>query len=79
MNFNSRGGTNMNVKLLTVTEAADLMRLRPSTVRKWVMLRRISCIRIGSRAVRISADEVERILREGLRPARGPLKTKDER
>lgn len=61
----------MNVKLLTVAEAAEALRIKPATIRAWVLRRRISSFRVG-RAVRIPADEIDRVLRNGLRPAREP-------
>ena len=62
----------MVTKLLTVQEAADAWRIKPGTVRAWVLRRKVNSFRVG-RAVRISAEEIERILRHGLRPARGPV------
>jgi len=57
------------MKLLTVAETAEALRIKPATVRAWVLRRKINSFRIG-RAVRISAEEIERILQDGLRPAR---------
>jgi excisionase family DNA binding protein len=56
-------------KLLTVQEAAEALRLQPATIRAMLLRRRINSIRVG-RAVRIAEAEVERVLREGLRPAK---------
>jgi excisionase family DNA binding protein len=61
----------MNCKLFTVAETAEALRIKPATVRAWVLRRKIGSFRVG-RAVRISAEEVERMLRDGLRPAKGP-------
>jgi excisionase family DNA binding protein len=63
----------MNCKLLTVAEAAEALHIRPSTVRSWVMRQRITSIRVG-RCVRISTDEVEKILLAGTRAASEPQK-----
>jgi excisionase family DNA binding protein len=60
----------MVAKLLTVVEAGEALRIKPATIRAWVLRRTITSFRVG-RAVRISTEEVERILRDGLRPARG--------
>jgi excisionase family DNA binding protein len=60
----------MNSKLLTVAEAAEALRIKPATVRAWVLRRKISSYRVG-RAVRIGAEEIERVLLNGLRPAIG--------
>jgi excisionase family DNA binding protein len=57
-------------RLLRVEEAADLLAVKPSTVRAWLLKRRIGSLRIGGRAVRIPAGEIERIIAEGTIPAR---------
>jgi excisionase family DNA binding protein len=61
----------MNTKqLLTVSEAAARLRLRETTIRSWVLTRRIGRVRVGRRAIRIPMEEVERLIREGNMPAR---------
>jgi excisionase family DNA binding protein len=60
----------MVTQLLTVAEAAEALRIKPATVRAWVLRRMINSFRIG-RSVRISVEEIDRVLRAGLRPARG--------
>ena len=58
-------------KLLTVQEAAEALRVKPATIRAWILRRaRINSVRVG-RAVRIPEAEIERLLRNGLRPAKG--------
>jgi excisionase family DNA binding protein len=57
-------------RLLRVEEAADLLAVKPSTVRAWLLRRRIGKVRIGLRAVRVPAREIERIISEGTIPAR---------
>ena len=59
----------MVTQLLTVAEAAEALRIKPATVRAWVLRRKINSFRIG-RSVRISVEEIDRVLRAGLRPAR---------
>jgi excisionase family DNA binding protein len=58
--------------LLTVTEAAEALCMKPATVRAWLLRRKITSYRVG-RSVRIAPEEVQRILRAGLRPAKRPL------
>ena len=58
------------VKLLTIQETAEALRMKVSTIRAWILRRKINSFRVG-RAVRISAEEIERVLHEGLRPAIG--------
>jgi len=55
--------------LLTVTQAAERLALKPSTVRKMVLERKIDVIRPSVRAVRIPESAVNRILELGFRPA----------
>ena len=57
-------------KLLTVPEAADRLKLQPSTIRKWIFQRRLAHVRIGRRAVRIREADVEKLIREGYAPAK---------
>ena len=56
--------------LLTVREVAQLLNLRESTVRAWLLRRRLAYTRVGKRAVRIFASEVDRVIDEGAVPAR---------
>ena len=58
-----------NQRVLTIPEAAERLGLKPSTVRKMVLERRIDVIRPSVRAVRIPESAVERILERGFRPA----------
>lgn len=39
-------------ELLTVEEAAALLRVKPSTLRHWAREGRIACLRLGPRATR---------------------------
>jgi excisionase family DNA binding protein len=59
----------MNLNLMTVAEVAQALRVKPATIRAWVLRRKINSYRVG-RAVRISAEEIERILSDGRRPAK---------
>lgn len=53
----------------TVSAAADELNVSVSTIRAWIAQRRIAFIRLG-RAIRIPAGEIERLLEDGLVPAR---------
>lgn len=57
-----------NNQLLTITEFATSMRIKPSCVRRWIRERRITIVHVG-RLVRIPASEVERIISAGTRRA----------
>ncbi len=54
--------------LLTVEEAATRLGLKPSTIRRRILERKIDYVKNG-RAVRIPAEKVERIIAKGYRPA----------
>jgi excisionase family DNA binding protein len=56
-------------RLLTISEVAARLRLKPSTIRKMVLERKIDVIRPSVRAVRIPESAVTRILERGFRPA----------
>jgi excisionase family DNA binding protein len=55
-------------QMLTLSQAAQLLGLKPVTLRAWAARRKITVQRLG-RAIRISANEVERLLEESLVPA----------
>lgn len=56
--------------LITVTEFAAALRIKPSCVRRWIREQRVTVVHVG-RLVRIPADEVTRIVRTGTRRAQG--------
>ena len=51
-------------RLLTTAEAADILRVKPKTVRAYVRAGRLSALRFG-RSLRIREDELEALLRSG--------------
>jgi excisionase family DNA binding protein len=53
-------------QLLKVDEFAAALGVRPSCIRRWILERRISSVKVG-RLVRIPALEIERMINEGLR------------
>lgn len=56
------------VSLLTVEEASKLTRLRSSTLRDWILHRRISVVKLGRR-VFIKRDEVVKLIDSSVVPA----------
>lgn len=58
-------------RLLTVFQAADALALKPATIRKMILQRRLPVVRIG-RAVRIKEGDVELIIKEGYQKAVDP-------
>ncbi len=60
-------------KLLSVREVADRLALKPSTIRRRILERRIAYVKIG-RAVRIPSEAVDRLIEEGWRePVKGGI------
>jgi len=53
----------MERKLLTVTETAEALRLKPQTLRVWVMNRRVPYVKLGSRVL-FELEEVEKLVNE---------------
>jgi excisionase family DNA binding protein len=49
--------------LLTVTEAARMLGLKETTVRDWILRRKIDYLKLGAKAIRIRREVVERFLR----------------
>ena len=56
-------------ELLTLPEASVLLRLRVSTLRAWVLRRRIPYVKVG-RLVRLRRSDVESLISNSLVPAR---------
>lgn len=52
----------------TIRQAARELNLSEFTVRSWVGQRKIGHLRLG-RSIRIPAEEIRRLLEDGLRPA----------
>jgi excisionase family DNA binding protein len=56
--------------LLNVNEFADLLNVKPATIRRWLLLRKISSTRIGGRLVRIPRGEAARLVDAGFCPSK---------
>lgn len=50
-------------KILTVDEAAEFLRLSPGYVQLLIRDGELKCYRIGSRAIRISMEQIEEYLK----------------
>jgi excisionase family DNA binding protein len=59
----------MSGKLLNVKEAAQLLGLKPASLRSWILRRKIEFVRVG-RAVRIPPEVIERFIERNTVPAR---------
>ena len=55
-------------KLLTVAEASEVWRVKPSTVRSWLLKRRVPFIKLGSR-VFLRMEDCQALIEAGFRPA----------
>lgn len=56
--------------LLSVEEAAADLAVKPATIRAWLLRRKIGCVRLSARCVRIPRSEVDRLIRENTVAAR---------
>ncbi|HEV2381816.1 MAG TPA: excisionase family DNA-binding protein [Terriglobia bacterium] len=56
-------------RLLSITEFAEALGVTVACCRRWILERRITFTKIG-RLVRIPATEVDRLVTEGLHPAK---------
>ena len=57
--------------LMTLDEASGLLRLKVSTLRAWVLRRRIPYVKVG-RLVRVRRADIERLIAASVVPARDP-------
>jgi len=56
--------------LLRVEEAADFLNVKPSTIRAWLLRRKLPKVRVGARAVRVPREALEKLIAENTVPAR---------
>jgi excisionase family DNA binding protein len=68
----------MQKSLLRVNEFAAELDVTVACIRRWILQRRIVIVKVG-RLVRIPAEELARVIRDGVRPASTPISTKCER
>lgn len=54
--------------LYDVRSAAAYLNLRESTIRKWILTRKLGSTRLG-RSVRIPKHELDKLIRQGFRPS----------
>ena len=65
------------MRLLTVAETAERLRVKIPTIRLWLALRKLEYVKL-SRAVRVPESEVERLIRDNTISARESRKKKPE-
>jgi excisionase family DNA binding protein len=56
-------------KLLTGVQVAEMLALKPVTIRQWIAKRKLASVRVGERAIRIPASEVVKLIERGFIPA----------
>ena len=56
--------------LLRVNEVSERLGVRPSTIRAWILHRRIAVVRVGKRAIRVKSSTVQEIVEAGTIPVR---------
>jgi excisionase family DNA binding protein len=57
-----------NSELLSIPEAAQLLRLQPSTIRSWVLKRKLPYLKLG-RLVRLRRADIEALINRSVVPA----------
>lgn len=55
--------------LLSVPQFANALGAKPSCIRRWILLRKITSVKVG-RLIRIPSSEIVRLVNQGIRPAR---------
>ncbi len=63
----------MDDRLLRPEEVASTLGIALSTVYAWAYERRLPTVKLRGRALRFRQSDIERIIREDLRPALRPL------
>jgi excisionase family DNA binding protein len=59
-----------NSDLLRVEQAADFLNVKPSTIRAWLLKRKLPKVRVGERCVRIPREALEKLVVENTVPMR---------
>jgi excisionase family DNA binding protein len=58
------------LQFLRVYEAAQYLNVEESTIRAWLLRRKLPKVRVGDRAIRIPRAALDKLIREGTVPAR---------
>jgi excisionase family DNA binding protein len=56
-------------ELLTVREAADFLRVKVSTIRAWILQRRVVYVKVGGRVL-LRRSDLEKLIESGIVPAK---------
>jgi excisionase family DNA binding protein len=57
-------------KLMSASQVADMLGLKPVTIRAWLARRLLGSVRVGDRAIRIPESEVMKLVERGYTPPR---------
>jgi excisionase family DNA binding protein len=60
----------LNSGLLSVREAASFLRLQPSTIRAWVLNRKIRFIKLGGKRIFFQQSDLEALIERSTVPAK---------
>jgi excisionase family DNA binding protein len=60
------GWFDMNTDLLTITEAAKVLRLKVSTLRSWIAKRTIPYVKLGPRRVFFRREDLEKLIESSI-------------
>jgi len=58
------------MRLLNITESARILNLKPSTLRAWILRRKIAYVKLGEKAVRIREEDLLKLVENGTVPSR---------
>ena len=53
-------------KLYDINEASEILRISPNTLRKWLVQKRIQCVKLGNR-VRFRKEDLEAVIVGGIK------------
>jgi len=74
MNLKQSGTTEQDPShrsdLLTVKEASDLLRLKVSTIRAWVLQRRVPFVKLGGKRVLFRRQDLDALVASSIVPAK---------
>ncbi len=56
-------------KYLSAVQIAEQLGLKPVTIRQWISKRKLASVKVGDRAIRVPASEIEKLIEQGFVPA----------
>lgn len=58
-----------SLELFRVEEAAEFLNVKPSTIRAWLLRRKLPRVKVGDRCVRIPREALEKLIADNTIPA----------